>query len=411
MPSSVSAGNAQAPLSATTSPHKIHCDKNDSKFSVKLLRIVNTDTELSSAKSSKETHLRYPETQQFAKTTKTVNKFFKKEKTTPKNLKFIGTVKLNGRNSSVANNLLTGDTHYQTRNQVISPKKNQSEGFMSFANSENNKCLFKIAFSDIKGVSLSIETYAVIFGEWCGKGVMKDAAANDAINKLEPLFVIFDIGLFEEGKKGCRFLPTETVCEIIKSAKDKAFSSSKGISPNEARIFSIYEFGTHNITIDFSDDEKIDHASAELSQITRDVAKQCPVAKHLGQEGAGEGMIWRLDNSNNKLPNEMSGTRFKVVGPKHAESKGDDLAPANVKIISSEKEFIETVLTESRMEKVLRGMPAEQCREPSAFFQALTKDILKEEESRLAVSGIPSEKVHTLLKPEASKWFKNLHAK
>ncbi|ADP12575.1 hypothetical protein EJP617_28940 [Erwinia sp. Ejp617] len=280
-----------------------------------------------------------------------------------------------------------------------------TKGFMSFASSGRNNDLFKISFADIiENHALSGEDNVVIFGEWCGRGIMTDYAKNDAINQLDPRFIVLDIGLSKEGQGKYRFLSATAVKQIISSAKNEISS------PEEIRIHSIYEFKTKCITIDFSDPKKIANVQPQLAKITCDVEKKCPVAEHLGEEGSGEGMVWRLKSDNSQLPAEISGLRFKVVGSRHVESKGDELAPANLKKISSEKEFIETVLTENRMEKVLRGIP-EKYRNPSAFCQALTKDILKEEELRLAASKIPSKKVHKLIEPEASQWLENRHEK
>jgi hypothetical protein len=123
-----------------------------------------------------------------------------------------------------------------------------------------------------------------------------------------------------------------------------------------------------------------------LIEITNEVEKQCPVGKTFGVEGIGEGVVWRCisewtENNLNQI--KTTDLIFKVKGEKHSDTKVKKLANVDVEKVNSINEFVEKVLTEHRLEKMLELIKQdgyELIPQSIPFFLKLIgQDIIKEE--------------------------------
>lgn len=87
----------------------------------------------------------------------------------------------------------------------------------------------------------------------------------------------------------------------------------------------------------------------EIEKLTLAVEDCCPVAKAMGFEGMGEGIVWRC------LEVDNFRARFKSKGPKHAvaipKEKVRDAATMNAAEL-----FVESFITEARLEQVSRKL-------------------------------------------------------
>ncbi|AUX72686.1 RNA ligase family protein [Erwinia pyrifoliae] len=426
----VSAGIPQVTPSTTNITDNISRNGEGSKVLENVLGTESTNTEFHTAKSSQETtFLHYPEIQRGDKAAvKLIN--FVNDGTLTENVKIEGTVKLDGRNSSVAVDFRTGKMWGQTRKHVIDtnidpnidPKKDPNKGFMLFVNDGKINDIFKKSFEQINKHKLSGENHAAIFGEWCGVGVMDTDSKDFAINKLKPLFVVFDIAFFKEGsKKGnkarnqeCRFLPAKIVNDIITSARNGGQRNSSDNDPSTAqeRVFCTNEFETYELTINpltFQIEGNISAGSSKflrhkvperLLEITNDIIEQCPVAHKLGQKGRGEGAVWRVVSDNPKT----NGLMFKVSETKDTESKAGNLPPEQKEKINSKNVFITTFLTKERMEKVWSETPKNRVSQP-IFCQAVKKNIGLEQPASVEASGLKTKEIHKIITSVAGDWY------
>jgi|SRR5579862_6694271 len=91
-------------------------------------------------------------------------------------LTFSGTVKLHGTNAGVSFNDDTGEMWFQSRENIITPEKDNA-GFANWANSKRevfkkffNRFSFFVAFRDGNHDDKPGDKIFTIFGEWAGGG-------------------------------------------------------------------------------------------------------------------------------------------------------------------------------------------------------------------------------------------------
>lgn len=200
-----------------------------------------------------------------------------------------GTVKLHGTNAGVSFNDTDG-VYTQSRNNSFGLEDGSSHmGFTFFVASKEQ--LFKNLFEAIKkDYDIDTSEFTIsVYGEWAGKGVQKTVA----ISELEKAFYVFGIK--------------------ISKPSDPEFDSywvdaSKYRFIETDRMWNIHEFKTYEVEIDFNNPHI---AQNKFVDIVEEVENECPVAKHFGVSGLGEGVVWTF---------EYKGTthRFKTKGDKHA---------------------------------------------------------------------------------------------
>lgn len=119
-------------------------------------------------------------------------------------------------------------------------------------------------------------TKLVAYGEWCGPQVN----GKTGIGKLPMRWVVFGIlAIFRDEAEvwldmtalGARW---QTYCQNV-------------VDP--CAIFIISNYPGYSIEIDFNAPESY---LDELERLTREVEASCPVAKAMGGEGIGEGIVW-----------------------------------------------------------------------------------------------------------------------
>ena len=358
--------------------------------------------------------------------------------TLPK-LIFHGTVKLHGTNSSVCRDMSTGETWCQSRETIITPETDNA-GFARFCaeNVEAINTLFS-AYECGSGVMS-------IYGEWCGKGIMKGVG----INNIEKMFVVFgvkitfeikylpwvdieitkpqigqkivgrtiDFNTWEESWGEISDEPLGAMThwitpEFIEDAVWLQTSFTKILDPllvttlNTKRIFDIEEFPTFDVTVDFNDaDKSVD----ELVKLTDRVETQCPVALAFGAIGIGEGLAWKCIQKwySDKGEIKTSDLRFKTKGLKHKESANDKPSADPIKVASIQK-FVDEVATVHRFEKMLEKLEIAgvviKMENTGQFLKLIGEDIMREEGDVLTVSGLDRKDVMSSVNNAAKRWW------
>ena len=287
-------------------------------------------------------------------------------------LTFMGTVKLHGTNAAIVFSP-SGDITLQSRERVIVPGDDNA-GFAEHF-SQHTDILRALAEDlDILGETPS-ESTLVIYGEWCGGNIQKGVA----ISGLPKMFVVFAVKVNDEWRN-----------DLVHLCND----------PN-AGIYSIELFPKWFRAIDFEQPEKSQNI---LSELTLAVEEQCPVGKHFGQIGVGEGIVWQcVDNPSSEL-------WFKVKGEKHYSSRVKTLAAVDVEAVENISAFVKAVATDSRLEQGIQNLVNEQ-KKPFAmtsmgdFIRWVHNDVLKEESDTMQASGIDPKKLGGPLAQAAKRWF------
>jgi hypothetical protein len=298
-------------------------------------------------------------------------------------IEYVGTVKMHGTNASVR---LTqdGEVFAQSRNQVLTPDIKDNHGWRAYSLDSIGRDFWIETLSEIKQEA-EINDEVVVYGEYIGKGVAKGAAVCLIPDNS---FVVFAVR--------------------IGSGEDTVWLDDSFISKfsfPEYRIYNSTMFKRYSMTIDFND---LEPAREELQRLTDIVEKCCPVAKELGVEGTGEGIVWRPSYSS-----EFHKGRFwfKTKGEKHKDSgKGKknkvEISPEKLKNID---DFVSYCLTDVRLEKgiaylVEMDIPLSR-KSTGQFLKWIGNDVLDEESDTLEESGLERKDITGKLNQAARNWY------
>jgi hypothetical protein len=317
------------------------------------------------------------------------NPVFNKGKRLP-TLKFKGTVKLHGTNAGVGYSFQTSEYWCQSRENIISIEYDNA-GFAAFVYSKYDTFaeLFQTEIPHYLGDNgYDITKYdgVVVYGEWCGGSIQKKVA----INALPKMFVVFGIKLLTADEEANEWLPNECITVLL------------DMLGSPAGIFSIYDFPTFEIDIDFNEPEQ---STNKLTEFTNQVEQQCPVGAHFGVFGLGEGIVWTCVTH----PFDNNGYRFKVKGAKHQSSKVKTLAPVDIERVNSIKECVDQIVTENRLHQGLEYLTINHMdhivENLGTFIKWVMSDCIKEELDTITGSGLSVKDVGGAVSKRAKIWF------
>ncbi len=310
---------------------------------------------------SEITHQPFPSIEQYRHVIKLVRERAQADGVCLPTLLFHGSVKLHGTNAAVGFTD-TGEMFAQSRSQIVTPEKDNA-GFAMWLS--GNKQAIPPLVS------------AVVYGEWCGQGIMKGTA----ISQLPKMFVPFAV------RSGGRWWSPEEM---------KSFFFHSGLR-------CIYDFPNWTMMIDFSRPEEFQD---DLGALTQKVEDECPVGKAFGVSGTGEGIVWWAAPTDGFNTDELV---FKVKGEKHSETRVKTLAPVDVEKIANVRELVSTICTVHRMEKKLEGIELD-LKNTGVYMKAVTGDVMKEEADTIEASGLPLTDVMRGVSMAAKQfWMERAH--
>lgn len=330
--------------------------------------------------------VKFPSIEQYRNVVKTVRERCSFHGAPLPTLPFIGTVKLHGTNASIGYDYETGELWVQSRNNVITPEADNA-GFARWV--EENKPFWVELFSQHSPTRSKV----VIYGEWCGQGIMKGVA----ITQLPKMFVVF----------AAREVDAESETWIPRT-RLKSLINGRDLPVRPNNVYVIHDFPVFFTSINFAEPET---AQNRLVQLTTEVEHCCPVGRAFGVEGVGEGVVWtvNVEEAIPDLPFQVSDLIFKVKGEKHSDTKVTKLVEVDVEKLANVGEFVSAVLTDHRLEKGLAFL-AEQGKDADIknlgeFLKWVGQDVLKEEADRLEASGLDRKDVMPKVAATAKQWF------
>lgn len=297
-----------------------------------------------------------------------------------KTLNFLGTVKLHGTNAAVVYDVATKEFQFQSRERVLNLQQDNA-GFM--LNMLSKTEIFEECLTGLINIpNLPKPDTIAVYGEWCGGSIQKGVA----ISGLEKMFVIFAIKMVYGSAS--IWVPAELF---------RVFHFP------EHNIYDVTTFPTFKVSIDFNNPELVQNTLVEL---TEKVEAECPVGKHFGVSGIGEGIVYRCTD----VLWESSDYWFKVKGEKHSASKVKKLASVDVESITALNEFVDNVVTESRLEQGLHNLVNEQLKpfEMSSmgdFIRWINADVIKEEMDTIIANQFDPKKLGKPISDKCRKWY------
>jgi hypothetical protein len=320
-------------------------------------------------------HIKFPSIDQFRNVIRTVRDNSKYHGVANPTLTFVGTVKLHGTNHAVCQNWV-GEIYTQSRERITTPEcDNAGSSAWTYA----NLSVMQQVFDRVRD-RVTVEDTEVIqvFGEWCGGTVQKGVG----LNRLPKQFIVFGIRISADSESQ-EFLEDTLVQAVCRNL-----------------LLTVHDFPTWRIAVDFSRPEL---AQETLAKITEQVEQDCPVARQfLGSDFAGElvgeGVVWTGTFRGQTL-------RFKVKGEKHSSSRVKTLVPVDVERMNSITEFVDSVVTPSRLRQGLEHVPAREAQHTGAFIKWVVGDVLKEESDTLEANGFTTKEVTSRIAAAARTWF------
>ena len=300
-------------------------------------------------------------------------------------LRFVGTVKLHGTNAGIVLDRTSVDYSYQSRERVLTLEADNA-GFM--AHMQSNQDAVDHVFASVMSLIQNLDDvkYICVYGEWCGGNIQKGVG----ISGLPKMFVVFGVKvIFETDGADAegRWLAIQNL----------------EIQNEEAGIYNVHEFGSWTIDIDFNHPQL---SQPKLIELTELVEAECPAGKFFGNCGVGEGIVWHCEE-----PGYTSSQLwFKVKGEKHSVSKVKTLAPVDVEAYKKQQDFIDSVVTEARLEQGIQNLINEQQKpfemaSMGDFIRWVFNDIVKEETDTIVTNGFDAKKLGGPIANKARPWF------
>jgi len=303
---------------------------------------------------------------------------------------FANNVLVHNSNATWCVNQRTGEMWAQSRERILSIESDNA-GFAFFCKAKED-ALIKLANKITKQYGIK-DSIISIYGEWAGPGIQKGVGICQIPTKS---FFIFDA-------KITKITDEESEGRWVDITFDEEipFGLCTSLSAANHDIYNIYDFGGWTIEIDLNDPKR---SVNDLIELTEEVERECPVSHSFGiKESVGEGIVWRT---------VIDGTvhRFKVKGEKHSSSKVKTVASVDIEKLNSIQEFVDYAATENRFNQAIEYVFAQNNIEPDItkiklFINWINNDIVKEEISVLANSGLEFKNVVGLISKRSASWF------
>jgi len=301
-----------------------------------------------------------------------------------------GKIKLHGTNGGIIVSK-NGDVFAQSRSSIIGTG-NDNCGFSAWV--EQNKDVWVNARD---GMFKQI----TIYGEWVGKGIQKGVSITQVDGKHFAIFAI-QLGDYDENGNAPMIIdPT-----VIKNW----FADKNVVLPDNVHILPWYG---DDITFDFNDVPSMEAAVEIMNSEVAIVEKCDPWVKEVfGIEGVGEGIVY---NPINFVADDMidrwhlSTFMIKAKGEKHKVQKDRAAVIIDPEVVANINEFVDKFATVQRFEQgtaeINRGEMSYDFKLIGPFLGWVSKDIAKESNDELKVSGLEWRQVNKTVTSRAREWY------
>lgn len=231
------------------------------------------------------------------------------------------------------------------------------------------------------------DDYLVVFGEWAGKGIQKrNVAVANVGKKFFAVFAVYDgKGYIVSPEKIRALLPEHEDVYVLPWADEKR-------------------------TFDFTDRDKL-RATAEHVAKQVAIVEECDpwVKSTFGLEGTGEGLVYYplLESDDYIDQFAFSNFVFKAKGEKHKVKKTKKPVPIDPEVAESIAEFIDTFVTENRLEQMATELGCGyDMKKTGQFIKLVIADVQKESVDELKASKLEWKDVAKPVNSAAVSWWR-----
>lgn len=293
-------------------------------------------------------------------------------------VRYRGKVKLHGTNAAIQK-LSDGTIECQSRTQVLS-LENDNAGFARWVDGVKAEWSRRLAPGQ------------VVFGEWCGPGIMKGVAVSAIAKKVFAVFAVLET-LHPAGPR--LIIEPEEIALKVPAAVAYVLPWHEG----------------SEIEVDWLETpETLEPVTARINALVEAVETCDPwVKRTFGVEGTGEGLVFYPQGQT--TPEATYLRMFKAKGEAHRVVKAKVAAQVNPDAAASLEAFAELVLPEARLEQGATAIMLDGARfkydnkRVGAFLGWITKDVEKETKGELAASGLDPKQAAKAVTDRARKWY------
>lgn len=276
-------------------------------------------------------------------------------------IEFTGTPKIHGTNAAIGLDK-EGKFFCQSRNNIITPE-NDNLAFAYYA--YENESILRAVLQSLGDYN----EHVIIYGEWAGQGIQKGVG----ISGVERSFFMF------------------------RAKVDGSWIKDLPVGNADINVYNIPRMQQYKMLIDFNNPQMSQNA---LITLTEAVEAECPIAKHLGVSGIGEGIVWANDDYS---------LVFKVKGTKHSVTKVKKLAEVDIEKLKTINDFIEYAVTENRMEQGIQEVtPDIDIKKMGDFIRWVHNDVVAEESDTMMENGLERKDIGKPLADKCRKYFMGL---
>jgi hypothetical protein len=238
---------------------------------------------------------------------------------------------------------------------------------------------------------------AVVYGEWCGRGIQK----RTAISKIERnVFAVFAVQL---GDPAC-----ETTRLVVEPARLRA------LLPEHPDVFVLPWHG-EPVELDFADVERLKAGAERIDAMVSEVETADPwVAEVFGLRGLGEGVVLypvegvAFDAEGGTDRDRYVDLMFKAKGEEHRVVRQKRPAQLDPEVARSVEEFVALVVTPARLEQGLEQVLGGRMdlHRMSELLQWIGHDVQKESVAELAAAGLEWKQVAKPVGQAAQRWYR-----
>jgi len=296
-----------------------------------------------------------------------------------------GKIKLHGTNAGIRVNT-DGTVVAQSRTQDITTQ-NDNAGFARWVDSTLEYWRNVKVRPNPKAPTMDI----VVFGEWCGPGIMKGTAINQIPNKI---FAVFCIMIVENDNVLTYVVEPEEINSCL---------------PNLPKDVFVLPWATDRFMIDYT--KPLEETAKSLSDFVDSIEPCDPWVKEtFGITGIAEGIVYYpIKTSDLELQNNETYSKymFKAKGEKHKVAHTKQTVQADPEVVTSINDFVTMFVTSQRCEQGMSTITELDMSQIGKFLKWMCEDVMKESVAELEASGLVWKQVQSAVQNAARIWFIN----
>jgi tRNA-binding EMAP/Myf-like protein len=238
---------------------------------------------------------------------------------------------------------------------------------------------------------------AVVYGEWCGRGIQKRTAISEIERKV---FAVFAVQLGDTARDTARL--------VVDPVRLRA------LLPEHPDVFVLPWYGEPAV-LDFADPERLRAGAERIDAMVAEVEATDPwVAEVFGLRGLGEGVVLypvegvEFDADGATDRDGYTELMFKAKGDEHRVNRQKRPAQLDPEVARSVEDFVAMMVTPARLEQGLTQIAGGRMdmRRMGELLQWVGQDVKKESAAELAAAGLEWKQVAKAVGQAAQRWYR-----